>query len=77
MVSLHNLIIEKRDQAVAHSDWVYRNTELIDTEPYGGVLRKHSTVNYASGIDGAQFRELAHLLQRDYQWRGFDHDSAV
>ncbi len=71
---LHNLIIEKRDKAAAHSDWKYRQSERVEMERVSGVLRKNSVVNYQSGMDIAAFQRLAKLMEDHFRFAGYQRD---
>src|SRR6266513_3833992 len=49
-IKMHEAILEKRNKAVAHSDWEYRNTTLIEATETE-VRRRNSVVDYGAGID--------------------------
>jgi hypothetical protein len=75
LCDLHNLIIEKRDKAAAHSDWKYRQSERVEMEGVSGVSRKNSVVNYQSGIDIAAFQKLARLMEDHFRFTGYQRDT--
>lgn len=73
-IELHKNVLKTRNQAVAHSDWIVRNTELLEATKNGEVLRAYSVVDYSKGIDTAAFRSMAETMQNHFRNQAFDRD---
>lgn len=73
-IALHNLIIDKRDKAVAHSDAEYYKAELVEVQESGAVLRKQPCVIYGDGIDAALFKEIAEDMREYFLWEQHKSD---
>lgn len=74
--TLHKVIIDRRHQAVAHSDWIHHNTSLVPFEaPIGGTLRVRSIPNVYANINIGQFLELAGRVKAECDAIRFDIDS--
>lgn len=72
---LHKIIIDRRHQAVAHSDWIHHNTSLVPSEsPVGGTLRVRSIPNVYADINIDQFLELARKVKGECDAIRFDID---
>ena len=71
---LHNLILNRRNKAVAHSDWQYHKSELQEVTKEKGVLRKHSVVMYGEGIDIEMFRNIAEIMRTHFRFEMYDRD---
>jgi hypothetical protein len=62
-VRLHNRIIELRDKAVAHSDWEFHHTKLIESSSeISPVHRKSSVVHISTEIDLEMFVRIADIM---------------
>lgn len=62
---LHEKILGLRDQAVAHADWKYFPTSLVQSEEDClGFSRGFNRIDYAALIDTVKFQELL-----DHTWR--------
>lgn len=73
-IKLHKLILDKRHKAVAHSDWSYRKTSLIEVTDGKNTLRKNSVVAYKNGIDLELFIEMAESMKMHFRKETFDKD---
>ena len=62
--ALHNLLLERRDKAIAHANWEQHNTQLLSSTERS-VLRRVSVPNYAQGIDIAAFLNLAESVRSE------------
>jgi hypothetical protein len=62
VATLHKRIIEKRHQAVAHSDWAEHTTELDTTFRESGTARLSSVPQILNEIDAEKFLELTDKL---------------
>lgn len=67
-MELHKRILDKRNKAVAHADWKYHKTELVEVTDKGGVLRKRPCVIYGEGIDIDLFIEMAKLMRQHFHF---------
>src|SRR5437773_9617333 len=75
-IKLHKAILNRSNKAVAHSDWEYHKTKLLDATKSKGVLRKHTVVIYDKGIDIEMFRCIAATMRDHFQHKAFDRDVA-
>ena len=75
-IKLHKLIVDRRHKAVAHSDWLYHNSELLEATKEKGVLRKHSVVMYGEGIDIGMFRDIAEIMSTHFRFESYGRDIA-
>ena len=66
-IQLHKLILNRRNKAVAHSDWQYHKSELLDASKEKGVLRKSSVVIYGKDIDIGKFRNMAEIMRTHFR----------
>jgi hypothetical protein len=73
-IELHKLILNKRNKAVAHSDWQYHKSELRGVTKEKGVLRRHSDVMYGEGIDIGMFRNIAETMRNHFRLEMYDRD---
>jgi hypothetical protein len=73
-IELHNLLIEKRNKAVAHSDWEYRRSEFDSITPAGGIVRTGTNVIYGEGIDIELFRTVARVMSDHFHFEAFKRD---
>lgn len=73
-LNLHQLILDRRDQAVAHADWKYHSTEIISASAEDGVLRKFSPVIFEEGIDMDLFIEIVDNMIEYLRREGYDLD---
>jgi hypothetical protein len=74
-IKMHEIILDLRHKAVAHSDWEYRNTELVEaTETQ--VSRHNSVVDYHAGIDIEVFRSMAEAMRNHFRHQMYDRDVA-
>ena len=73
-ITLHNLILNKRNKAIAHSDWEYHKSELLEATKEKGVLRKHSVVRYGERIDIGLFRNIAEIMSTHFSSETYDRD---
>lgn len=67
--TLHKRVIAKRNQAVAHSDWVEHNTKLDSTSRSGGAARSSSVPQILSEIHVDKFLELTHVLFQEVSFK--------
>lgn len=74
LLHLHQLLLERRDKAIAHADWKFHNTELLSSNEQGGVLRRISVPDFFSGIDINRFRELANEIRQYCLFTAYDAD---
>lgn len=72
-IELHKLILNRRNKAVAHSDWQYHKSELREVTKKG-VLRKNSVVMYGEGIDIRMFRNIAEVMRNHFRFEMYDRD---
>ena len=72
-IELHKLILNRRNKAVAHSDWQYHRSELREVTEKG-VLRKNSVVMYGEGIDIGIFRNIAEEMRNHFRFEMYDRD---
>ncbi|HSH54311.1 MAG TPA: hypothetical protein VK967_04715 [Methylotenera sp.] len=75
-IKLHKLILEKRHKVVAHSEWDYRNSTLIEVTNSRSTLRKNSVVNYQQGIDLELFKEVIETMKLHFRKETFNKDVA-
>ena len=73
-IELHKLILNRRNKAVAHSDWQYHKSELREVTKEKGVLRKHSVVMYGEGIDIGMFKNIAEIMRNHFRFEMYDRD---
>lgn len=73
-IELHKHVLDKRHRAVAHSDWAYRETKLLEASKVGGTLRRKSVVDYSEGIDIKMFREIAEIMRDHFRHQAYDRD---
>lgn len=73
-VTLHDQIITKRHQAVAHSDWKVHYTVLDTTLRAGGAARLSSIPQILNEIDAKKFLELTSVLFREVAMECHDLD---
>ena len=73
-IKLHNLLIEKRNRAVAHSDWKYHRNEFDSVTPGGGIVRMGTNVAYGDGIDIELFNTMARLMSNHFHVEAFKRD---
>lgn len=65
LAELHEKILEIRDQAVAHADWTYHPTSLVQSDDDClGFSREFNRVDYRALIDIAKFQALI-----DHNWK--------
>ena len=76
MLALHNLLLERRDKAIAHADWEQHNTQLISSTDRS-VLRRVSVPNYSAGIDIELFLQLAESIRSEVLTKSHDIDTAA
>lgn len=62
--NLHDLLINKRDTFIAHSDWTARSVEITVTGPTS-LKVDFSKPNLAEGLDVKEFRVLADEVRQD------------
>jgi CO dehydrogenase/acetyl-CoA synthase gamma subunit (corrinoid Fe-S protein) len=75
-VSLHKRIIELRDKAVAHSDWEFHNTKLVESSPDTSlVIRKSSVVHFSTEIDLEIFITIAEAMALHCSCRSYEIDA--
>lgn len=75
-IKLHKFILNMRHKAVAHSDWEYRNTKLLDVTKNKSSSRGYSKVGYSQDIDIAMFRSMAETMWKHFRNKTFDLDVA-
>jgi hypothetical protein len=74
-INLHKRILNKRHKAVAHSDWEFHTTELVEITDTGGVLRRRPVVMYGEEIDIGLFREIAESMCHHFRWEQHMRDT--
>jgi hypothetical protein len=67
-IEQHKRILDRRNKAIAHADWKYHQTELIEVTDNRGVLRKRPCVIYDEGIDKVLFLEMAKLMRQHFHY---------
>jgi len=72
--ALHQLLIERRDKAVAHGDWEYHNTEIVSRNYKQGILRRSPIPNMTGGISLSDFAELVEHVSARCLHRAIDLD---
>jgi len=77
LASLHELVITTRSEAVAHSDWKHRFTEVKDYNYKGGILRRLSTFDVTGVISLDAFQELVDFVASACLAFGIDLDRKV
>jgi hypothetical protein len=76
-IDLHNRILEIRHKAVAHSDWKYRQSTLMEAiyeQGVPSVRRRASVVTYSQGIDVQLFVRIAEIMRGHFRREMFDRD---
>ncbi len=76
-IDLHKRILEIRHKAVAHSDWEYRQSILLEaTSEHGvpSVRRKNSVVVYGKGIDVQLLIQISEIMRGHFRRETFDRD---
>ena len=76
MQALHNLLLDRRDKAIAHADWEQHNTQLISSTETS-VLRRVSVPNYAQGIEIDAFLNLAESVRSEVLAKSHTIDTAL
>lgn len=76
-IKLHNTILERRNNAVAHSTWKYNETKVIEASQRKWVLRKSAVVDYGKGIDLEVFRDIAETMCEYFQGQALERDIAI
>ena len=71
---LHELILDRRHKAAAHSAWEMRRSDRLEDSPGGGIMRRHTVVRYAEGIDLEEFKALANEMRDYFQWERHQRD---
>ena len=62
-INLHQTLIAKRDQAVAHADWSQHSTRLVYVTPKGDVQRAGTMPDIWSGIRIETFERLVNAVK--------------
>ena len=78
----HDKLFEKRHKLIAHTEWEFHNTQLVDVyhEPESDLsssFRKSQKHNPCSGVDVGLFYELAKLLNQEFDRRHFELDCSI
>lgn len=68
---LHDLLFEKRNKLIAHTEWEFHTTELVATYVHpeigaASVVRQSRKFNPCAGINEELFYELAALLEEEF-----------
>ena len=71
---LHENLMLKRNQAIAHGDWVQHSTQLISADLGQGILRSGSIPDIWSGVRTGSFIELSNAVLHFARGQGFDLD---
>jgi hypothetical protein len=74
-VSLHKSIIERRDKAVAHSDWEFHNTKIVESSPDTSLVSRKSSVVHFSEIDLEMFITIAKAMALHCSCRSYEIDT--
>lgn len=77
---LHDKLFEKRHKLIAHTEWDFHATKLVDSylDPgdFSISVQRHSRKhNPCAGIDAALFHELTTLLAEEFDDKCFRLDS--
>ncbi|QGX38465.1 hypothetical protein [Permianibacter aggregans] len=73
---LHERIISLRDQAVAHADWSFHSTEIVEANNMS-VLRRSPRPYYSQGISVSEFLKLAAHVSGKCKNLSFDFDRNI
>lgn len=73
-IKLHKLVFNKRNKAVAHSDWQYHMSELWEVTKQNGVLRKQPDVMYGEVIDIGLFKSIAETMRDHFRYEMYSRD---
>lgn len=60
---IHDLVIRTREKMVAHSDWEFRQTSLVESNTPGGVVRMYRSRHYPSDFVPADLRRLVYHVE--------------
>ena len=77
LASRHARIIAVRSEAVAHSDWKHRFTEVKDYNYKGGILRRLSTFDVTGVVNIDELQELVEFVASKCLALGSDLDRKV
>jgi len=75
-IEQHKRLLDKRNKAVAHADWTYHKTKLVEVVN-GGVLRKRPCVIYGQKIDINLFIEMTEIMRLYFSCKQYDLDAEV
>jgi hypothetical protein len=71
--TLHDLLIELRDGAFAHSDWGYRNTEVTERRN-NGISRRSNNIDIQTRVDINTWECIAGKLEAHFDTNSFVSD---
>lgn len=79
LLDLHNLLFEKRHKLIAHTEWDFHATKLVDVFSHPeldafSVVRQSRKHNPCAGIDVSAFHVLTELLQEEFEAKHFELD---
>lgn len=78
LAELHGKILALRDQAVAHADWDYYPTSLVQLDEGGlGFNREFNRIDYMALIDITKFEELLHHTWKVISDSAYIRDSSL
>lgn len=77
LLSLHNLIIDRRDKVIAHGDWDFRNTELLSKQEGTAVFRKFPLPETTTGFDLSLFVELITSVKSECLYLAYQLDTEI
>lgn len=73
---LHQMLLERRDGAIAHADWAYHHTEFLSVRDTA-VYRRIATPKMMQGIDISLFMQLAEAVRQEAMSKSHAIDSAA
>lgn len=82
LLELHYLLFEKRHKLIAHTEWDFHATRLVDVYDHPeirafSVIRHSRKHNPCAGIDVAVFRELTQLLKDEFEAAHYELDCTL
>lgn len=72
--ALHDLVLDRRDKAVAHADWTERSTELICSGGGTSVMRRAPNPEIVSGLDIELFKKLSEVISQECLRKTYERD---
>ncbi|MDQ6967226.1 MAG: hypothetical protein Q9M14_00910 [Mariprofundaceae bacterium] len=75
-IEQHKRLIAKRNKAIAHADWAYHKTELVEVMN-GSVLRKRPCINFGEDIDKNLFIQMTKIMTLYFSCKQYDLDAEI